>query len=55
MPNKVSEEKIIGVTLILLIILVLVNIIMKFNFLDLGYLVVLIAYFCKFLVIKSRN
>lgn len=55
MPNKLSEEKVIGVTLISLIILIFINIIMKFNILDLGYFVVLIAYFCKFLVVKSRN
>ena len=55
MPNKLSEEKVIGVTLISLIILIFINIIINFNFLDSGYLVVLIANFCKFLVIKSSS
>ena len=55
MPNKVNEEKVIEVTLFLLIILMFISLIMNFNILDLGYLVILVAYFCKFLVLKGRD
>lgn len=55
MPNKTSEEKVIGVTFLSLIFLMIISLLEKFNYLDLGYLIILIAYFCKFLVIKSRD
>ena len=55
MPNKVSEEKVIGVTFILLILLMIISLFEKFNYLDLWYLIILIAYFFKFLVIKNRD
>lgn len=55
MPNKMSEEKVIGVTFLSLIFLMIISLMEKFNYLDLGYLIILIVYFCKFLVIKSRD
>ena len=53
MPNR--EEKLIGVLLITIMMIMTIIVMMKFNFLDVIYLVVIIVYFCKFLVIKGRS
>lgn len=53
MPNR--EEKLIGVLLITIMMIMTIIVMMKFNFLDVIYLVVIVVYFCKFLVIKGRS
>ena len=53
MPNR--EEKLIGVLLITIMMIMTIIVMMEFNFLDVIYLVVIVVYFCKFLVIKVRS
>lgn len=53
MPNR--EEKLIGVLLITIMMVMTIIVMMKFDFLDVIYLVVIVVYFCKFLVIKGRG
>ncbi len=53
MPNR--EEKLIGVLLITIMMIMTIIEMMEFNFLDVIYLVVIVVYFCKFLVIKGRS
>ncbi len=53
MPNR--EEKLIGVLLITIMMIMTIIVMMEFNFLDVIYLVVIVVYFCKFLVIKGRS
>lgn len=53
MPNR--EEKLIGVLLITIMMIMTIIVMMEFNFLDVIYLVIIVVYFCKFLVIKGRS
>jgi len=53
MPNERHGKKVLIITLFLIISMLVVNLVTNLNILDLGYLIINIAYFIKLLLIKS--